>query len=91
MLSTVIYESATKDMSFNIGGIRNLDSIDEGCFRTLASKVGIGEKIAMDSFHKVLDRFENAIKEAAQELRETGFENAGEIAERILLARKKIL
>ncbi len=91
MLSTVIYESATKDMSFNIGGTSNLDSIDEERFRSLASRVGIGEKIAMNNYHKVLDRFENAVKESAEELQETGFGNVGDIAERILLARKKVL
>ena len=91
MISTVIYESATKDMSFNIGGMRHLDSIDEERFQSLAAKVGIGEKIAMSNYHKILDRFENAIKESAEELQENGFDNAAEIAERILLARKKVL
>ncbi len=91
MISTVIYESATRDMSFNIGGIRNLDSIDEERFRALAASVGIGEKIAMNNYHKVLDRFENAVKESAKELQDSGFENAADIAERILLARKAIL
>ena len=91
MISTVIYESATRDMSFNIGGIRNLDSIDEERFRALAASVGIGEKIAMNNYHKVLDLFENAVKESAKELQDSGFENAADIAERILLARKAIL
>ncbi len=91
MISTVIYESATRDMSFNIGGARNLDSIDEESFKILAARVGIGEKLAISSFHKVLENFESAIKEAAKELQETGFENAGDIAERILSARGSIL
>ena len=91
MLSTVIYESATRDMSFNIGGIRNLDSIDEERFKLMAARVGIGEKIAMTNYHKVLDRFENAVKESAQELQELGFDNALDIAERIIMARKKVL
>ena len=91
MLSTVIYESATRDMSFNIGGIRNLDSIDEERFKLMAARVGIGEKIAMTNYHKVLDRFENAVKESAQELQELGFDNALDIAERIIMARKEIL
>ncbi len=91
MISTVIYESATRDMSFNIGGIRNLDSIDEERFKVLAARVGIGERIAMSNYRKILDRFENAVKESAKELKETGFDNAADIAERILLARKKVL
>ena len=91
MLSTVIYESATRNMSFNIGGKINLDRIDENDFRILASKVGLGEKTAMDNYQKVLNLFEKAVKEAAEELQEIGFENAESIAERILFARKKIL
>lgn len=91
MISTVIYENSTRDMSFNIGGIRNLDSIDEENFKSLASRVRIGEKIAMRNYHTVLDRFENAIRESARTLQETGFDNATDIAERILLARKKVL
>lgn len=91
MLSTVIYESATRDMSFNIGGNRNLDSINEESFKTLAARVGIGEKLAMKNYQNLLDRFENAIKESAKDLQDIGFENAGHIAERILLARKRIL
>ena len=91
MISTVIYESAAKDMSFNIGGIRDIDRIDEECFKSLASRAGIGERIAMSNYHKILDRFENALKESAKELQESGFENAGSIAERILIARKRVL
>lgn len=91
MLSTVIYESATRNMSFNIGGKINLDRIGEDDFRILASKVGIGEKPAMDNYQKVLNLFENAIKESAKELQEIGFANAKGIADRILLARKNIL
>ena len=91
MISTAIYKSTTKDMSFNIGGIRNIDSIDEGRFKSLAARVGIGEKIAMSNYYKILDEFENAIKESAKELQEIGFSNAGDIAERILTARKRVL
>ena len=91
MLSTVIYESATRNMSFNIGGKINLDRIGEDDFRILASKVGVGEKPAMDNYQNVLNLFEDAIKESAKELQEIGFANAGSIANRILLARKNIL
>ena len=91
MVSTVIYDSATKDMSFNIGGMRNLDSIDEKSFQSLAARVGIGEKIAMRNYHNVIGSFENAIKESAEELQELGFHNAAVIADRILMARKKVL
>jgi len=91
IISTAIYESASRDMSFNIGGTRKLDNINEEGFRELAARAGIGEKIAINSYHNVLNRFEGAIKESAKELSELGFYNAGNIAERILFARKRIL
>ena len=91
MISTVIYDSSTRDMSFNIGGMRNIDSINEENFRSLAKRVGIGEKLAMNCCQNVFDRFENAIREAGKELQENGLYNAGDIAERILRARKEIL
>ena len=91
MICTAIYESTTREMSFNIGGVRNLDLIDEENFRLMAASVGIGEKLAMSNYRNVLDHFERAIKESAKELQETGFDNACDIAERILSARKKIL
>ena len=91
MISTVIYESTTRDMSFNIGGVRNLDSIGVENFKSLAAGVGIAERLAMSNYQKVMDCFESAIREAGRELKDMGFSNAGDIAERILLARKKIL
>jgi serine/threonine-protein kinase HipA len=91
MISTVIYESATREMSFNIGGARNLDSVSEENFKILADRIGIASKVAMDNYYKVLDKFENAIRESGKELQEIGFGNAKDIAERILLARRKII
>lgn len=49
------------------------------------------EKLAMNNYQKVLEHFENAIKESGKELQDIGFDNAGNIVERILLARKNIL
>ena len=91
MLSTIIYDSSTRDMSFGIGGTKNVDKIGENSYRNLASSVGIGEKIAMDNYDRILNKFENAIKESSKELQDMGFEKAKDIANRILLARKKIL
>ncbi len=91
MISTVIYESSTGDMSFNIGGIKDLDSIDKESFKALAYEAGISEKIAMNCVKEVIDQFENAIHEASRELKDKGFVNAGTIAEKILMARRKVL
>ncbi len=91
MISTVIYESSTRDMSFNIGGTKNIDGINEESFKSFSASVKIGEKLAMANYYSMLDRFENAIKEASKELCDAGFKSAGDIADSILLARKKLL
>ncbi len=91
MISTAIYEASTREMSFNIGGKRALDEIGKDDFRTMASQVGIGERLAMNTFEDVLNRFENSIHESVTELSSMGFENALDIGDRILLARRNIL
>ena len=48
-----------------------------------------GARVVFNSSNR--ERVEKAIKESAKELQELGFDNAGNIAERILLARKKVL
>ena len=91
IIGTLIYESATREMSFNIGGVRKIDEVKRDSFLTMAGMVGLGEKPAMKIYDEVLDRFEAALKESAKELTEIGFENAGGICERILQSRKKMI
>ncbi len=91
MISTAIYDASTREMSFNIGGKRYLDDIGRDDFVTMASQVGIGERVAMNVFEDVLNRFEDSIRESVTELSSMGFENASDIGDRILMARKKIL
>ncbi|SDB69503.1 HipA domain-containing protein [Butyrivibrio sp. INlla16] len=91
MISTAIYEAATREMSFNIGGKRVLDEIGKDDFKKMASQVGIGEKISMSVFEDVLNGFENSIHESASELSSMGFENAMDIGDRILHARRSVL
>ena len=91
IISTVIYEATTREMSFNIGGKKSLDELKKDDFRILASQVGIGEKIAISVFEDVLNGLENSIRESAGELTSMGFVNAMDISDRILLARRKVL
>ncbi len=51
----------------------------------------IGERVAMNVYEDVLNRFENSINESVTELSSMGFENALDIGDRILLARRGIL
>ncbi len=91
MISTAIYNASTREMSFNIGGKRELDKITEEDFRAMASQVGIGKNAAMNAYNSILRSFENAVLEASEELSAKGFKNAISIGERILEARKKLI
>lgn len=91
MISTAIYSASTREMSFNIGGKRELDKITEEDFRAMASQVGIGKNAAMNAYNSILRSFENAVLEASEELSAKGFKNAISIGERILEARKKLI
>ncbi len=91
IVSTIIYESSTRNCSFAIGNTQSIDDIKEDDFKTMASQVGIGEKLAMKNYYEILEKFENAIKEAADELEDMGFGNAQSIGERILASREKLL
>ena len=91
MISTAIYEASTREMSFNIGGKRSLDEIGKDDFKIMASEAGIGEKVAMNVYEDILNRFEKSIRESVNVLLSMGFENALDIGDRILMARRKIL
>lgn len=91
MISTAIYESSTREMSFNIGGKKDIDEIGQDDFGALASQLGFGEKVAMNVLEDVLNSFESSILESARELSSMGFEKAVEISDRILLARRNVL
>jgi len=91
IVSTIIYEGATREMSFGIGGIRDINRINEENFRTMASQVNLGDKIAVKEYESILNKFESSIRESARELTEIGFNNANNICERIISSRKHIL
>lgn len=84
MLSTAVYDSCTRDMSFYIGDECSLDEISRESFRAAASMAGLGVKMAMRRFDAMADQFENALREAAEELAGLGFSNVWEIREKIL-------
>ncbi len=91
IVSTVIYENATREMSFGIGGTRDINRINKDNFRMMASQINLGEKIAVKEYENILNKFESSIRESARELKEMGFNNANNICERIINARKNIL
>ncbi len=83
MISTVIYESSTDELSFGIGGAKNIRDVTRASFSELSGTIGIGEKLVMKEYDRLCDGFENALKEAAYELNEQGFSESLRIADLI--------
>ncbi len=84
IVSTRVYKM-TNEMSFFIGGELNINKINRKSFEAAAEDMKIGQKMVMNVFDSMADRFENALKEAADMLAGDGYKDAKEISEKILL------
>lgn len=84
IVSTVIYESSTKDMAFAINGKYSLPTITREDFKYAAEEAGIGSGIAMRRFDKLASEFKDALQYAAEILKSKGFTMAENISESIL-------
>ena len=84
VLSTVVYEQSTRDMSFSIGGRFDLHAITRSDFETAASQAGLGRRMAMNRFDRLCGLFEKSLNDAAAELTDQGFPGVTAIKERIL-------
>lgn len=85
IVSTVIYESSTRDMAFSIGQEYDINKIHRDSFMQEARKIGLGEKIAMRHFDDIANEFETALNSACHELMANGFVKAENIKKRIPL------
>lgn len=84
IVSTVIYEQSTRDMSFRIGGTMALDDMSRDSFRTAAREAGLGERMALRRFDAMAERFRTALHESAADLARDGYNKAAELENRIL-------
>ena len=84
IVSTVIYEQSTRDMSFSIGGTMSLDDMSRDSFRVAAREVGLGERMALRRFDAMAERFRMALHESAVDLARDGYNKAIELENRIL-------
>ena len=88
IISTVIYESSTEEMSLSIGGTYNICEITRESFAEEARQDGLGVKMALKRFDAMAARFEGALKVSAEELAEQGYPEALPISDQILEKRK---
>lgn len=84
IISTVIYQGSSRDLAIGIGGERNIDHVTRDHFAVAAAEAGLSRKIALRHFDTMADEFENALKEATDQLAEMGYETAKNIEEKIL-------
>jgi serine/threonine-protein kinase HipA len=87
IVSTMIYENSTENMAISIGGIYNIHDITREAFEKEAVNIGLGKHMAMKRFEAMSIRFPEALRMAASELKEQGFDGIEEIYEEILRKR----
>ena len=85
MVSTVIYEGTSRNMSFNIGGEYAVEKVSRDNWLQAASQAGIGRGLAIDRLDRLAETLRPALLEASEELCSLGFSKAKNIAENILL------
>ena len=55
IISTVVYESSTREMSMKIGNAVDIDDVTTESFEQAASDVGLGKTLAMKRYNMMLD------------------------------------
>lgn len=70
IVSTVVYDSHSQDMSLSIGGEYNIRKITRDSFEQEAENIGLGKKIAMKRFDRMAGSFKQALIRSGKELEE---------------------
>lgn len=83
ILSTIVYDSHSREMAFTIGGEIVWDRIDRACFERACDEIRLNRKIFMGRFDDLCGRFEPALRETAEMLTSKGFTGTKDLAERI--------
>lgn len=89
ILSTIVYDTHSREMAFSIGGELEWNRIERNCFEAACTEIGLNRKIFMKRFDSLYAGFENALKCAEEILTEEGFVGAGNLAARIMKQRKE--
>lgn len=84
IISTMVYESSTENMALSINGIYNLYDVNREALQEQAHQVGLGVKMAMKRFDRMVNGFEKALNKAKKELTDQGFPYMDSICEQVL-------
>ncbi len=84
IVSTVLYDTHSSEMAFSVGGEIEWGKIDRGCFEDACGECGLNKKLFMARLDRMRADFRAALTQAAEEVQDEGFADAGRMAERIL-------
>ena len=83
LLAAAIYPT-TRKFSFRIGGAATVAAVTEASFEAAAREAGLGVRMAMQRYHRMVEAFVPALRAASEVMQKEGFSEAAEIAEQIL-------
>ena len=83
LLAAAIYPT-TRELSFRIGGAATVAAVTEASFEATAREAGLGVRMAMQRYHRMVEAFVPALRAASEALQAEGFPEAADIAEQIL-------
>jgi serine/threonine-protein kinase HipA len=89
IVSTIVYDTHSHDMSFSIGGETDWYRIDRSCFERAAAEAGLNRKIFMQRFDSMNENFEGALRATAQEMADEGHTEVLGIADKIIARRQE--
>ena len=84
VVSTTVYPAATRKLSFRIGNAETIDEVTVADFEAAARQAGLGVRMAMSRYRRMVEQFVPALRAAAQALCEQGFPAAAGLSEQIL-------
>ena len=84
IVCTTMYPGSNRNMAIGIGGERLIDRINENHFIDAAAEAGLGKKMAISRFEKLISGFENAILDSCAELSDMGYKESITIGNQIL-------
>lgn len=83
LLAAAIYPT-TRKLSFRIGGAATVASVTEASFEAAAREAGLGVRMAMQRYHRMVEAFVPALRAASEVMQKEDFSEAAEITEQIL-------
>lgn len=87
LISTVVYESSSLDMSFAINGKYDITALNRDDFKAAAVEAGLGSGMPMKRFDAIAKAFPAALADSAAELKDKGMYAVDEIMSHILRMR----